>query len=129
MRSHDRSVKARQIATSDDGGASWSKPESDPTLIEPICQASIRRYRWPHGDKPGVILFSNPATARSRERMTVRASLDEGQTWPAEKVLCPGLSAYSCLCVLDDGSIGCLYERDDYKKIVFAKFSLDWLLK
>jgi hypothetical protein len=29
--------------------------------------------------------------------------------------------------VLPDGMIGCLYERDDYGRITFARFSLDWL--
>jgi sialidase-1 len=129
MRSHDKSVKARQISRSDDDGATWSKPESDPTLIEPICQASLRRHSWPKEGKPGVLLFSNPASTKGRERLTVRASTDDGKTWPHSQVLCPGSSAYSCLCVFDDGSIGCLYERDDYKRIVFARFPLDWVTK
>lgn len=129
MRSHDRSVKARQVSHSDDGGATWSKAVSDETLIEPICQASLRRYRWPTRDEAGVLLFSNPASTKVRERLTVRASTDDGKTWPASKVLCAGSSAYSCLCVLDDGTIGCLYERDNYERIVFARFPLDWVLK
>jgi sialidase-1 len=89
----------------------------------------LRRYRWPVRDEAGVLLFSNPASARIRERLTIRASIDDGKTWPASKVLCEGSSAYSCLCVLGDGSIGCLYERDNYGRIVFARFSLDWVLK
>jgi hypothetical protein len=31
--------------------------------------------------------------------------------------------------VLPDGTIGCLYERDNYGQIVFARFSVDWLMK
>lgn len=129
MRSHDRSVKNRQVSHSDDGGATWSEAKSDETLIEPICQASLRRYSWPKGEQPGVLLFSNPADNRIRQRLTVRASTDDGQSWPTSKVLCEGSSAYSCLCVLPDGTIGCLYERDNYGKIVFARFSIDWLTK
>lgn len=129
MRSHDRSVKARQISRSEDGGKSWSKAVSDETLIEPICQGSLRRHRWPTRDEAGVLLFSNPASTRIRERLTIRASTDDGKTWPASKVLCEGSSAYSCLCMLDDGSVGCLYERDNYARIVFAKFPLEWVLK
>ena len=129
MRSHDRSVKRRQISTSDDGGQTWSAAKSDETLIEPICQASLRRYRWAKGDQPGVLLFSNPADERIRQRLTVRASTDDGQSWPMSKVLCEGSSAYSCLCVLPDGTIGCLYECDSYGKIVFARFPLDWVMK
>ena len=46
------------------------------------------------------------------------------------KVLHPGPSAYSCLTVLPDAGIACLYEAGDknpYEKIVFARFTLDWL--
>ena len=38
-----------------------------------------------------------------------------------------GGSAYSCLCVLGNGEIGCLYEKDGYRRITFARFGLDWL--
>lgn len=129
MRSHDRSVRMRQVSHSDDGGATWSKAMPDETLIEPICQASMRRYRWPTRDEAGVLLFSNPADNRIRQRLTIRASTDDGKSWRASKLLCEGSSAYSCLCVLPDGSIGCLYERDNYGRIVFARFPFDWVLK
>ena len=48
--------------------------------------------------------------------------------WPGCFV--PALSAYSCLAVLPDGSIGCLYEagqKHPYEKLVFARFPLEWL--
>ncbi|MHC4507853.1 MAG: sialidase family protein, partial [Planctomycetota bacterium] len=56
-------------------------------------------------------------------------SYDEGKTWPVSKLLHDGPSAYSCLTVLPDGDIGCLYEGGDtrYGEIVFAGFSLEWL--
>ena len=59
--------------------------------------------------------------------MTIRLSYDEGQTWPVVKVLYAGSAAYSDLVVLSNGVIGCLYERDDYRKITFARFTLGWL--
>ncbi len=31
----------RKVAFSEDGGATWSDPVSDPVLIEPIYQASL----------------------------------------------------------------------------------------
>ncbi len=127
MRSHDPQVKRRWLSRSQDGGATWSTPEPSDTLIEPICQASMRRYRWPTQTEPGVILFSNPASTTQRVKLTIRASYDDGKTWPVAKELYPGGSAYSVLCVLPDSKIGCLYEKDGYKRIVFAKFPLDWL--
>jgi sialidase-1 len=54
-------------------------------------------------------------------------SNDEGKTWPVAKVICEGSAAYSDLVVLRDGDIGCLYERDGYRKITFARFTLRWL--
>jgi len=59
--------------------------------------------------------------------MTVRLSYDEGKTWPVAKVIYEGSAAYSDLVVLPDGGIGCLYERDGYRKITFARFNLRWL--
>jgi sialidase-1 len=74
-------------------------------------------------------LFSNPANGErdQRNRLTVRMSEDEGRTWPVAKLLYAGPSAYSCLAVLPDGSIGCLYEagqKHPYEKLVFAHFRL-----
>jgi sialidase-1 len=62
--------------------------------------------------------------------MTVKLSYDEGETWRVAKTLHPGPSAYSCLTVLQDGSIGMLYERGEaslYERISFARFTLKWL--
>jgi sialidase-1 len=39
-------------------------------------------------------------------------------------------SAYSCLTVLKDGQVACLYERgaeSSYDRITFARFGLAWL--
>ena len=57
----------RALATSQDGGVTWSELSFDPTLIEPICQASLIRHVG-HGasdESPSRVLFSNPA---SRDR-------------------------------------------------------------
>jgi sialidase-1 len=75
------------------------------------------------------LVFANPAS-KKRERMTVRFSPDDGKTWPASRVLHDGPAAYSCLAVLPDGGVGCLYERGDkgpYETITFARMSLDWI--
>jgi sialidase-1 len=127
MRSYDPERRARQICFSDDGGATWRDQRTDEVLIEPICQASLRRLRWDRADRPGVLLFSNPASTSMRERLTIRASYDDGESWEHSRLLHAGGSAYSCLCVLDDGTIGCLYEADGYARIPFARFDLEWI--
>jgi sialidase-1 len=128
MRSYEAN-KRRLVATSDDGGVTWSKPESDAALIEPVCQASILRYSGLRPGEKSVVLFSNPASTK-REMMTVRVSRDEAKTWPRAGVLHDGPAAYSCLTVLPDRTVGCLYERGDkspYETITFARFPLEWL--
>jgi sialidase-1 len=120
----------RGISISKDSGLTWSKVTSDPTLIEPVCQASLIRYTESPPFVKDRLLFSNPATETERIKMTVRVSYDEGKTWPVAKLLNAGPSAYSCLTVLPDMKIGCLYERGDRygaEKITFARFSLEWL--
>lgn len=124
MRNYDRSKQSRQVAVSGDGGETWGSQEFDEALIEPICQAALMRMRWPTAGLPGVILFSNPASRSSRSNLTVRASLDDGETWSLEKKLFSGPSAYSDLTILGKEEIVCLYEaggENPYQSIVFAK--------
>jgi sialidase-1 len=117
----------RIVSRSGDGGQTWSEPAFDDALIEPACQASLIRYAWPEQGK-SVLLFSNPASTSSRSRMTVRASYDEGKTWPSSKLIDAGPGAYSCLARLSDGRIGLVYERGSgYKDLAFVSFTLDWL--
>ena len=116
------------IATSPDGGMTWSDVTFDETLIEPRCQASLIRYTPVNDDGESLVLFSNPASTK-RENMTVRLSRDDGQTWPTSRVLHEGPAAYSSLTVLKDGAIACLYERgqtNSYDTITLARFPLAW---
>jgi sialidase-1 len=120
----------RAVATSSDGGLNWSPVKLDPALIELVCQASLLRYSWPESGKPGIVLFSNPASTR-RENLTVRLSYDDGATWPVSRVLNPGPAAYSSMAVLPDQKLGCLYEcgtKAPYEKIVLARFPVAWVL-
>ena len=96
-------------------------------LIEPRCQGCLINV-WDASGRD-LLLFSNPANL-VRSTMTVRLSEDGGQSWPASKVLYAGPSAYSCMSVLPDMTVGCLYERGEkkpYDRIEFARFSLDWV--
>jgi len=133
MRNYDRSVRARQQTWSADGGMTWQDQRLITALPEPICQASIRRLRWAksqheHGQsEAGVLLFSNPASESDRVRMTLRASFDDGATWPWSALIDPGPSAYSCLAVLADGSVICLYESGPYREIRASKLTSDQL--
>jgi len=120
----------RAIALSHDGGLTWLPVHMDPTLIGPVCQASMVRYTLAPKGRKDRLLFSNPADTAHRDRMTVRMSYDEGKTWPVARLVYPGFSAYSSLAVLPDGTIGLLYEQGrakPYAEIIFAHFNLEWL--
>jgi sialidase-1 len=128
MRSYHKK-NLRAVATSKDGGMTWSPVRFDEALVEPVCQASILRCTWPENGGRSRILFANPAS-KKRENMTVRVSYDEGQTWPAARTLFPGPAAYSCLAILPDKSVACLFEcgkTNCYETITLARFPLTWL--
>jgi len=119
----------RVIATSGDSGETWTPNRHDSALTEPRCQASLIRYATAgSGDKR--LLFSNPADPKKRVHFTVRMSEDEGQNWQHTLELFAGPSAYSCLGVLSNRDIACLYERGQkhpYESIVLAHFPLHTL--
>ena len=94
-----------------------------------MCQAGILRCTTEREHDRNRILFSNPASA-VRERMTVRLSYDEGDSWRVWKVLHEGPSGYSCLGVLPDMRLACLYEcsSENFREGVrLATFTLEWL--
>ena len=129
MRNDRSNSSFRQICLSPDGGETWEGQSFEPTLIEPICQASLLRYAWPENGEKGRIIFSNTA-GKKRENMMLRTSFDEALTWSGARSLCVGPAAYSSLAVTPGGSIACLYETGDqkpYEKLVFALCSPDWL--
>ncbi|MEX2683746.1 MAG: exo-alpha-sialidase [Candidatus Sigynarchaeota archaeon] len=125
---NQRGEKRRKIARSRDGGETWCPLTVDGTLVDPVCQGSIIRYLDPLDGDKSVILFANPASETRRENGTVRASFDEGKTWPISRVIEPGKFAYNCLGILPGKRIACLYETGDkngYEKIVLASFLLE----
>ena len=125
----------RLVSYSDDGATKWTKPVFDESLFEPICFGSIQRLSAKPYASKNRILFVNPNSgSRARRNLTVRLSYDEGQSWPVQMVLEPGIAGYSDLAVGHDGSIYCLYERGGLggnhyhtEGVTVAKFSLEWL--
>ena len=73
------------------------------------------------------MLLAAPASQEAREELTIRLSYNDCRTWPVAKVLCAGSAAYSDLAVTRDGALLCLYEAEDYRKVMLARFNLEWL--
>ena len=65
------------------------------------------------GELREVLFFSNAATTSGRFNITIKASLDLGETWlPLQQLLIderPGYG-YSSLTQIDENTIGILYE-------------------
>lgn len=118
----------RKVAVSQDGGMTWSTVEEDAALRDPGCMASILRCSFLGKNSESRILYSGPDSTK-RDTGTIYLSRDEGKTWPVKKVLFPGSFSYSVLTALPDGTIGCLFETDSANRIVFARFTIDWLLE
>ena len=144
-RSHLAVDHRRRIAWSYDGGdmyVDWEVSDQLFEVGEPYyfryghqpsygCNAGLVRLpiEWDQGDD--ILVYSAPDNkGGSRIRMTVWASFDGGETWPAKQLVYEGLSSYSSLAAGKDGTIYLLFERGKeklYEGISVARFNLEWL--
>jgi sialidase-1 len=114
----------RAVATTSDWGKTWiMHPSSNSALPESNCMASIISADVTlDGKIRRMLFFSNPSNKTQRTNMTIKASLDEGMTWPENYQLelneAPGYG-YSCLTMIDPGTVGILYEG--VKELYFQK--------
>ena len=121
-----RDGETRLAGHSRDGGVTVYDLRHEPALIDPVCNAG---FTLDTHSGQNIVIFTNPAS-RVREKLTVRLSFDNGQTWPDSRILFAGPSAYSSVVSLRDGTIAVLYERGDVsstEKITFARFNLAWV--
>ena len=130
----------RAITTSEDGAASWTKPELDRLLPDAVCFGSLHRY------DEKTILFSNIHTdlitdfrvtlfgmRGAREPLGIRVSYDDGKSWPVARIYQQKEAGYSDIFVRDD-VIYSLYEQgwrknNKYrtKHLKLVRFNLEWV--
>ena len=104
MRNHGSQDRTRKVFVTTDLGKTWAPHASNDVLIEPVCQASILKAG-------NLLLFANPASSKTRNMFTVRASEDLGATWPRSLLLDEeGGWGYSCMAMIDRETVGILYE-------------------
>ncbi|MFN3152520.1 exo-alpha-sialidase [Bremerella sp.] len=117
----------RVVMTTSDLGKTWQEHSSSKKLlIEPgACMASLIDVDQELGkDLGGWLLFSNPESLAARENITIKASKDGGNHWPQEYrlLLDEGQGAgYSCMTMIDEHTVGILYEGST-SKLVFQRF-------
>lgn len=123
----------RRVFTTSDFGETWTEhPSSHRALVEPTCMASLHRHVYTaDGCSRNILLFSNPDNWKSRDRITLKASLDGGMTWPDEyRILIDEYrsAGYSCITSVDENTIGILYESSQ-SDLAFVRIGLDEILK
>lgn len=126
----------RLKATSADG-LTWTDTSSNISeLVEPACNGDFIRYSKAGESTTGnILLHSIPNNASSRRNVSVFYSTNEGTSWTLGKSIVPvmannGMSGYSALTVLQDGTIGAYVEVENYSgiyELVYMNFSLNWL--
>ncbi|MBQ8061244.1 MAG: exo-alpha-sialidase [Bacteroidales bacterium] len=118
MRNHSSNDRTRKVYTTSDLGRTWTPHASNDVLQEPVCQASILKAGK-------TILFANPDSRTSRNMFTVKASDDLGVTWNRSLLLDEeGGWGYSCMAMIDDQTVGILYEGST-SQLVFQAVRLD----
>jgi sialidase-1 len=119
-------AKVRKTSTSKDGGKTWSPAAESPQLTDPSCMAGLLRYSFDDAAGKGRLLHTGPDSTK-RDHGTVWLSTDDGATWPVKRLLWEGGFAYSVPARLADGTVGVLFEADNYKTIKFARFPIGWV--
>ena len=120
-------TNGRAVSVTEDMGKTWKVHSSDHgALPEPVCMASLISHDLKDGRR--VLFFSNPNSKYKREKMTVRMSLDQGKTWPKSILLDQKGGAYSSLSMVNDRTLGILYESSVadmvFQKIKLSEFGL-----
>lgn len=105
----------REVAVTRNLGINWTvHTTSSKALPEPTCMASIHRHDFTkNGKKQSIILFANPNSKTDRDHFTLKASMDDGNTWPEAKwILLDELKGrgYSCITSIDEKTVGIVYE-------------------
>ena len=110
MRDETDSHVRRNYYTTD-LGRSWTAHTSDGKWLDSTCEASmIHVDASKNTTGKDLLLFSNPNNT-GRSRISIRVSTDKGVTWNNIVLLDEGGSlGYTCLTMVDNSTVGILYE-------------------
>lgn len=109
-------TNGRSVYITQDFGGTWRKHKTSRTnvLQESTCQASIIKDDFLiNGSMKSLVLFSNPNTMQGRHHMSIKVSIDDGESWDLSRTLLLDEGhgrGYSCMTKVDDSTLGILYE-------------------
>lgn len=124
---------SRAVAVTKDMGKTWQEhPSSRSALQESVCMASLLKVNAKDNVLGrDILLFSNPNTTKGRHSITIKLSLDNGLTWqPKYNLLLDEEEGwgYSCMTMIDDRTVGILYEGST-AHMVFQAIDLNDIIK
>ncbi|MGO1817868.1 MAG: exo-alpha-sialidase, partial [Sphingobacterium sp.] len=98
-------------------------------LPDPTNQGAV--LSWKKGNK-FILAHVNAADPAHRDNLTLRLSDNQGKTWYHRKVIAKSpagyegdYSAYSDIVLVNKNTVGILYEKDNYKEIVYTTASVN----
>ena len=106
---------SRAVSITTDLGKTWKEHVSSRTVLrEPVCMASLIAVKAEENViGKDILLFSNPNTTSGRNMITIKASVDGGHSFPNEYQVLLDEDygwGYSCLTMIDEETVGILYE-------------------
>ena len=106
---------SRAVSITKDLGMTWTEhPSSRKSLQEPVCMASLISVKAKDNVlNKDLLIFSNPNTIKGRNHITIKVSLDKGVSWlPEHQIMLDEGEGwgYTCLSMVDDETVGILYE-------------------
>jgi sialidase-1 len=111
----------RWWSDSHDGGVSWAEPRRGLEVTPVMC--AIERLAGEAGDATmDRILWTGPK-GPGRTRLVILTSKDSGKTFAGEQSISSEHAAYSDLTILNDGTVGILWERGVERGYQFITFT------
>ena len=126
-RNQSGDVRARIISRSNNGGVSWDTTYYERSLIDPVNQGAVLTLGYKKGK--AIVVSSHTQDSLRRNNLLLHISRNDGYNWEQVALVDATVAAtpkdytaYSDLVQITKQQLGILYERNQYKEIVFTKF-------
>lgn len=124
-RNQSGDIRARIISRSSNGGVSWDTTYFERGLIDPVNQGAVITLGFKKGK--AIIVGSHAQDSLRRNNLMLHISRDDGFNWEplamidaTEAATPKDYTAYSDLVQITNRQLGIVYERNQYKEIVFT---------